>query len=70
MSGKQGEWCKISVNGGICEGECMEHSPGDEPLEGRKSVWLSLQPKGYKRENFCFFRFKLCFSFTVAHFMA
>ena len=29
MSGKKGEWCKIGVKGGVCEGECMGHSPGD-----------------------------------------
>ena len=32
MSGKQGEWCRIGMNGGVCEGECMGHNPGDEPL--------------------------------------
>ena len=28
MSGKLGEWSRI----GVCEGECMGRSPGDEPL--------------------------------------
>ena len=32
MSGKQGEWRRIGVNGWGCEGECMGHSLGDEPL--------------------------------------
>ena len=33
MSGKQGEWSMIGVNAGVCEGECMRCSPGDEPLK-------------------------------------
>ena len=32
MSGKQGEWSRIGVNGGVVRGECMGRSPGDEPL--------------------------------------
>ena len=33
MSDKQGEWCRIGVYMmGVCEGECMECCPGDEPL--------------------------------------
>ena len=32
MSGKQGEWCRIGVNGGVCEWECMGRSPRDAPL--------------------------------------
>ena len=32
MSGKQGEWSRIGVYGGVCEGKYMGRSPGDEPL--------------------------------------
>ena len=32
MSGKQSEWCRIGVNGGVCEGKCMRLTPRDEPL--------------------------------------
>ena len=32
MSGKQGEWSRIGVNGRVCKGECMGCSPGDELL--------------------------------------
>ena len=32
MSRKQREWSRIGVNGGVCEGECMGRSRGDEPL--------------------------------------
>ena len=32
MSGKQGKWSRIVVNAGVCEGECMGSSPGDESL--------------------------------------
>ena len=32
MSGKQGECCRIGVNGGACERKCMGCSLGDEPL--------------------------------------
>ena len=36
MSGKQGEWPRIGVNGGDCEGECMGSSLGDEPQTLRR----------------------------------
>ena len=62
---------------GACEGECMGHSPGDEPLtltsglpqlyealEWTSCPWQSLQLKSIKSQIFLFF------SFTVAHFMA
>ena len=70
----------------VCEGECMARSPGDEPLtltrryncglpqlyeavEGWKSV--SLQLKGIKGKLSVFLFFlKLCFSYTVALFLA
>ena len=33
ISGKEGEWYRIRVKmSGFFEGECMGHSPGDEPL--------------------------------------
>ena len=32
MSGKQGEWCRIGVNGEGLKGECMGCSLGYEPL--------------------------------------
>ena len=32
MSGKQEEWCRIGVNSGVYEGECMGHNLGNEPL--------------------------------------
>ena len=32
MSDKQGEWCRIGVNGGAFEGECMWCTLGDKPL--------------------------------------
>ena len=43
-----------------------------EAFEGWKSVlWLSLQLNGHKGEIFVFLLFlNLCFSFTIAHFMA
>ena len=69
---------------GVCEEECMGHTLGDEPqtLMGCHSYLKPLKvgspsvakPKNLKgkREKFLFFLlfFKLCFSFTVAHFMA
>ena len=32
MSGKKGKWCRVAVLGGRAEEECMEFSPGEEPL--------------------------------------
>ena len=66
---------------GVCEGECMGNSPGDEPdlderdsymkpLKGEVRLWSSLQLKGHKGKIFCFSFLRICFSFTVAHFMA
>ena len=66
----------------VCEGECMERSPGDEPLtfdlmpqlyeglEGWKSVCgRAYNVKGIKGKFSDFILFlKLCFSFTAAHF--
>ena len=72
----------------VYEGECMGHSPGDEPLtltrcyscgmpklheafEGWNSVCgRAYNLRGIKGKIFCFsFFLKVCFSFTVAHFM-
>ena len=75
MSGKQIEWCMISANVGVCNGECM----GDKPLTmmrchssglpqlyealGWNSCMLpSLQLKGHIRENFFLF-----FSLELMH---
>ena len=74
---------------GVCEGECMGHSSGDEPqtltrchsgglpqiyeaFEGWKSVCdRAYNLKGIKGKFSVFLFFlKLCFSFTVAHFLA
>ena len=89
MSGKQGEWSRIGVNGGVCKGECIRRSLGNEPLtltrchncgwphlyeafvRWKLVLWLNLQLKGIKGKCSVFFFFlKLCFSFTVAHFLA
>ena len=69
---------------GGCEGECMGSSPGDKPLtlmrchycglpqlyetfEWKSVCGRSYNLKGYKEEIFFL---KLCFSCTIAHFMA
>ena len=72
---------------GVCEGECIGRSPGDEPLTltrchscglpqlyeafGWKSVCGRVYNlKGIKGKiSFLLLFLKLCFSFTVAHFM-
>ena len=41
-----------------------------EPMKGEVHLWLSLQLKGHNLESLFFFSLKLCFSFTVSHFLA
>ena len=67
---------------GVCEGECMGCSPGDEPdldempqlyeaFEGWNSVCgQAYNLKGIKGKFYCFSSLKLCFSFVVALFLA
>ena len=66
---------------GVCEGERLGHTPGDEPqtltrchscglschsLWVELYLWLSLQLKGYKEENvFIFFSFLSFVSFLL-----
>ena len=64
---------------GVCEEECMGRSPGDEPQTLTKCHNCRLpkggspfvaEPKGHKGEISVFLLFlKLCFSFTVDHFI-
>ena len=84
VSGKQGKWCMIRVNGG----ECLGHSVGDVPLTLMRShiCWLSWLYKALERLEFVYgqaynfkdikgeiyfsFEFELCFISTVVSFMA
>ena len=83
MSGKQGEWCRIGLNGGVCERECMGRililtrcrSCGLPQLY-EVLEWKSVCGRAYNLEvikwkiSFFLFILKLRFSFTVAYFMS
>ena len=45
MSGKQGELCMIEME--VCEGKCMGHCPGNEPLTLTKCYSCEM-PQHYK----------------------
>ena len=79
MSGKQGDWCRIGVNWG----GCMGHHPRDESqiLMRCHSCGLTQLYEACGWEYICDHAYNLkgikvkidsflCFSFTVAHFMA
>ena len=74
LLGKQGEWSSIGV---ICEGECMGRSPEDEPLTLTTchscvlpQLYEALEGWNIKGKFYVFLLYlKLCFSFTVAHFI-
>ena len=60
MLGKQGEWFRIGVNGGVCEGKCVGCSPEDEPvnmklLGGNIVCGRAYNLKGIKGKMFLFF---------------
>ena len=48
MSGKQGEWCRIGVNGGGFEGESMGHTPRNEPQTLKRGTVVFCRSYGWK----------------------
>ena len=43
MSGKQEKWCRIGINFGGFEGECVGHSLGDESQTLTRATFVGCQ---------------------------
>ena len=72
MSGKQGEWCRIGVNGGGLRGIHRVYVAWRMNFGWKTVCGRAYKLKGIKGNIFflILFSFLGCFPFTVAHFMA